>query len=241
MNVFIPTIGSELILAKACPVTIHSEYRNSSFLSAMGVAMDQKYINKTYGDLSVENKTLVAKYKVKVSLKEVSITIPAGTALKVTRIYIRQGAEDFDSMTFQCAGNKDFPKGRFWLKLTDVNRFNVEDPTPVADIQAERKASYEENQKKKNIALYNKVQRFVVKTEKAGNTLDGLVSDLIKRVINKCQMNGNMNVEFYSEMYANRYDNFKERLQFLEKGEGDSLDRKAVSNFLYTLEHPDTM
>lgn len=239
MKVFVPTIGSEMVLSKACPVTIHSEHRNSKFLSSLGIGMDQKYINKTYGNLFVENQSLVDRYKAKVSLKEVSITIPAGTVLKVNRIYIRQGAEDFDSMTFQCDGNKDFPKGRFWLKLTDVNNFNIQDPTPVADIQAERKISFEENQKKMNIALYKRFQRFSDKLQKKGQTIDALVRDKIKNLLERSVKNG-INVGFHAEIYANRHESFVERLKILKEGKGNSLDRKSVTVFLSGLENPDT-
>lgn len=238
MKLFIPTIGSEMVLSKACPVTIHSEHRNSKFLSSLGIGMDQKYINKTYGNLFVENQSLVDRYKAKVSLKEVSITIPAGTVLKVNRIYIRQVAEDFDSMTFQCDGNKDFPKGRFWLKLTDVNTFNIQDPKPIADIQRERKISFEENQKKMNIALYNRFQRFSDKIQEKGQTIDALVRDKVKNLLDRSVKSG-INVGFHAEMYANNYEDFLERLKILKEGKGDSMDRKSVSDFLYKLEHPD--
>lgn len=239
MKVFVPTIGSDLILTKSCTVTIHSERRNWTFLKSIGMTVNQIYADKNYGNLSVENQSLADKYKVNVSLRDVSLKIPAGTVLSVNRIYIRQGAEDFDSMTFFCKGNKDFPKGRFWLKLTDVNNFEIKIPTPVDQIQTERKTTSEENQKKKNIALYNKVQRYVEKIEKQGKTLDGLVSELIRSIIDE---NDNpYHKRFYSESFSNSYDNFKKILKILGRGEGDSIDRSKVSDFLYKLEHSDSM
>lgn len=238
MKVFVPTIGSELVLSKACPVTIYSEQRNSAFLKAMGIKMDNSHISTRHENLTVENQSLVDKYHANISLKAVSITIPAGTILKVNRIYVRQGAEDFDSMTFFCVGGMNFPKGRFWLKLSDVNNFNIEEPKPIAAIQAERKVTCEENQKKKNMAVYNKVQRFLDKLEKNDKTIDELIAERVKILIDKnsdpCYK------RFYSDRFLSCYKCFIQILHTLKVGEGDSSDRKVVTDFLYKLEHLDT-
>jgi hypothetical protein len=47
-----------------------------------------------------------------------SITFPVGTQFAVDRIYIRQGASDYDSVTFRTVTE---PKGRFWVKLAKAN------------------------------------------------------------------------------------------------------------------------
>lgn len=52
----------------------------------------------------------------------ISHTFPKDTILKVDRIYIRKGAEDFSSLTFYVTINKK--AYRFWAKLEDVN--NIE-------------------------------------------------------------------------------------------------------------------
>lgn len=69
------------------------------------------------------------------------VTIPAGTELTVSRIYIRQGGKEFDSVTFNLikwGGPEDFKKGgpsrwggtrkgtRFWAKLEYVNRIEFD-------------------------------------------------------------------------------------------------------------------
>jgi hypothetical protein len=69
-----------------------------------------------------------------------SVTIPAGTTLKVDRIYIRKGASDYSSITFFAEGlgevevtqgwsNKKKVKKkalRFWAKLSDCNEIEIE-------------------------------------------------------------------------------------------------------------------
>ena len=66
------------------------------------------------------------------------VTMPAGTVLKVDRIYIRQGAPEFDSITFRVMQSPDKrllskSKGgtavdsvRFFVKLDDANNIEAE-------------------------------------------------------------------------------------------------------------------
>ena len=46
------------------------------------------------------------------------IVFPVGTRFAVDRIYIRQNAREFDSVTFRIVTE---PKGRFWVKLAKAN------------------------------------------------------------------------------------------------------------------------
>lgn len=63
-----------------------------------------------------------------------TVEIPAGSVLKFDRYYIRQGANDFDSVTFRLEkpegrrkkGDPEPVSGRFWAKLRDVNRIEGE-------------------------------------------------------------------------------------------------------------------
>lgn len=53
------------------------------------------------------------------------VTLPVGTQLTVKRIYIRTGQKGFDSITF-IAKNDEGIKGRFWVKLEDANKIEME-------------------------------------------------------------------------------------------------------------------
>lgn len=64
----------------------------------------------------------------------IKVTFPKGSILKVSRIYIRNGQKNFDSMTFFVKFPKDFiPKKlsgrkRFWAKLENCNNIEFEKP-----------------------------------------------------------------------------------------------------------------
>lgn len=55
------------------------------------------------------------------------IVLPAGTRLVISRIYIRRGKKDFDSITFRIIGhtNKKLIKKSFWAKLCDVRKMKA--------------------------------------------------------------------------------------------------------------------
>lgn len=76
----------------------------------------------------------------KISAPTINITIPAGTIIKVDRIYIRKGSSDYSSITFYAVGLGEVitssrwsvskPKKqkslRFWCKLADCNNIVFE-------------------------------------------------------------------------------------------------------------------
>jgi len=101
----IPTIGTELILLAPWTFTLHAEHRNH----ALWKLYDPE-LKDYHGD-----STMVIRF-------------PAGTHMKVARIYIRNGQKDYDSVTFsviKCPAKTPEGKkikGRFWAKLHDVNR-----------------------------------------------------------------------------------------------------------------------
>ena len=111
MKVNVPTLGTELALSEDWTFTLHAEYRNYDFWAAVS---DRDY---PYGNAD----------------GSISVTLPAGSKLKVDRIFIRRGAGDYDSMTFwlvDCPNKEWAPKKvggtatnrlRFWVKLDDAN------------------------------------------------------------------------------------------------------------------------
>lgn len=69
--------------------------------------------------------------KVDVDINYQTCTLPKGTQLKIDRIYIRKGNEDYSSITFyieDCPDKTFRPKKkiRFWSKLDDVNNIIFE-------------------------------------------------------------------------------------------------------------------
>jgi hypothetical protein len=109
--IYIPELGETLLLNKDWNFDLFFESRNKTFMSALGMTF--KWGN--------EKKSLIT-------------TLPAGSELKVDRIYIRKGQEDFSSITLVLTKTTDpkFTKSksvsfgtralaRFWVKLKDFN------------------------------------------------------------------------------------------------------------------------
>ena len=105
-RITIPTVGTVLTLTEAWAFSLFHETRNSRFLEKLGIERS----GREYG----------------ANLNHNDVVLPRGTKLVVDRVYVRQGAEAFDSITFRLRkGEHGVDKkifGRFWAKLGDVNR-----------------------------------------------------------------------------------------------------------------------
>lgn len=119
MQLFIPPLGTRLRLLETWQFPLHAEYRNSDVWDVLA-GVERKYV---YGE-----PPPVAQCE-----------LPATTVLVVDRIYIRKGQTGFDSLTFRvdyCPNKAILPKSkggtlqyrqaRFWVKLEDANKLNVE-------------------------------------------------------------------------------------------------------------------
>jgi hypothetical protein len=109
-QLFIPPLGTELELGEDWSFPLFHEYRNRDFFTYQKL--------KYFPTLQTRETD-----------SEPSI-LPAGTRLKVYRIYIRRGQTNFDSVTFimtQDASGKKVTRQRFWVKLADANRMIIKD------------------------------------------------------------------------------------------------------------------
>jgi hypothetical protein len=109
MNIFIPTIGTRLILNEPWTFTLHDEYRNWDFWT--------KYVGEVVNKQTERWMSWSSRGN-----KPVPVTLPTGTVLSVDRIYIRKGSKDFDSVTFRIIKSPTQKPARFWVKLADVNK-----------------------------------------------------------------------------------------------------------------------
>lgn len=116
-KLFIPPLGTKIKLTKDWYFNLHiCEHRNT----------------KLAKDLNLKPKNLVDWREYMNQAK--GIIMPAGTVLSVDRIYIKQGQESFDSVSFKILESphpllksvKGKNKGRFWAKLSDVNEIECE-------------------------------------------------------------------------------------------------------------------
>lgn len=133
MRFYVPEIGDQLRLTADWTFGLYNEDRNSSLMEFIGDTRSMFYTwnNQDY--------------------KPIPCTIPAGSILKVDRIYIRKGKGDYSSLTFLWKDMRVKPKivdrkvtnwlgagqpgkttiiqdkiparpVRFWAKLEDVNK-----------------------------------------------------------------------------------------------------------------------
>jgi hypothetical protein len=110
MQVFIPALGTKLLLTKSWTFDLHDESRNYEFW----IAFHGQPPTRPAGQ---QHKYIYGGYAAAPS----KVTIKAGTTLSVDRIYIRKGASSFDSVSFRVLKGGPTPPGRFWVKLCDVN------------------------------------------------------------------------------------------------------------------------
>lgn len=93
MKLYIPGLGDEIQLIADWTFDLHDEGRNESLM----VYMKDYRLELAYGD---RNRTI----------PPVPTTIPAGTVLKIDRIYIRKGSEEFNSVSFFWKGAANLAK-----------------------------------------------------------------------------------------------------------------------------------
>ncbi len=150
MQFYIPSIGDQIRLLEGWRFRLFAEYRNSAFAAAIfgygvdGVAQNEKK-RDFLTDLQsaqfkldkLKSKSLVPTAQGSPQFRDIwgangdflIVTLPKGLILTVDRIYIRKGKEDFDSITFNVpkkTSNVEGLNGRFWAKLSDVNRLQFE-------------------------------------------------------------------------------------------------------------------
>jgi len=123
-KLYIPPLGDEITLAEDWTFNLYNEHRNSTLVDVMNVTFPE-----------------VDYYKRQHQYKPV--TLPAGSVLKVDRIYIKKGQDAFNSVTFYLKGHSrpgyvwtghagrtyKMPKRsvRFWAKLADANKIVMEE------------------------------------------------------------------------------------------------------------------
>lgn len=107
----VPALGSEILVHRDWTFDLHFEERNITLMDHFGIPWPSTG--------SGYNQWCWFKQ----GHPPHKVTLPAGTRMRVERIYIRKGGRDFDSLTFAVTEiNGSKPKRlRFWTKLDDVN------------------------------------------------------------------------------------------------------------------------
>jgi hypothetical protein len=112
MMMFIPEIGDEITLKADWTFDLHWESRNEDIIRWAGILKDTEAFSWSYSE---------DRYKY--GQKCGTATLPAGTVLKVDRIYIRKGGPDFSSLTFfvKSLPNAEVSTTRLAHKIVDTD------------------------------------------------------------------------------------------------------------------------
>jgi hypothetical protein len=138
MKMFIPEIGTTIKLTEDWKFSLAFECRNKTVFSKLGVleqnhsfGLDQeacKKIGLVERNFPGQKKSAGGWWADHAEQKAYAMTLKKDTVLKIERLYIRNGADDFSSVTFKiidCPSTPKLAKGRFWAKLYDVNQLEV--------------------------------------------------------------------------------------------------------------------
>jgi len=142
MKLFIPELGTTFKLEKDWEFTLFTEDRNEALYLAAGFKEDTKrsYLYSKKERVDRTNGCLEAGWKMDGSwIFKRNVTLPVGSIITIDRIYIRKGAADFSSISFNLlrrsvnpdyssfAKNINSGRGRcrFWVKLKDANQMDV--------------------------------------------------------------------------------------------------------------------
>lgn len=138
-RLFVPALGSMLILSEDWTFKLFFESRNSGLIKELYEgdnkknyywaddfkddprfrimkAIDEEQLENTYSSFRATNSC---------DQPYLEVTFPKNVTLIVDRIYIKRGGEAFNSITFRTGkfkDNKKISKKRFWAKLQDVNK-----------------------------------------------------------------------------------------------------------------------
>jgi len=133
VKLFIPDVGEELKLVDDWRFTTICEYRNESLFDAFDVPTEERY--SRFGDDDHWKRAGFDRY----NPRPASFVLPAGTILKVDRVYIRKGISDYSSLTFLVSQSPEkrvltkkhggsAPKAvRFWVKLAETRNIEIEE------------------------------------------------------------------------------------------------------------------
>jgi hypothetical protein len=154
-NLYIPELGDHIQLAEDWTFELHREHRNTSLWDVLEVVTTDHYrwafdseetMNADAGyqacvahpdtNVTVEETNYYHGQRLTVSAT-LNVTFPAGTILRMERIYIRKGSKEYDSVTFVVESTSLYDstkRPRFWAKLADANRIVMEDEIPEVEV-----------------------------------------------------------------------------------------------------------
>ena len=135
MRLFVPEIGTQFVLTERWNFQLYNEDRNRSLVEAWDLFTDPGYINAREAYRNNPRNRWSARYTDGMLMHMIDyswpVSLDVGTILKVDRIFIRKGMNDYSSLTFYVSHTTDpalskVKKRRFWAKLSDCNQIECE-------------------------------------------------------------------------------------------------------------------
>lgn len=131
MKMFIPPLGTELVITETWSPTIEHERRNMGLIQAVAL---NKTVDPCSGEYLCDTCNVYGswrcpqcKHYVGTNVAKSVVPFLSGIILIPDRYYIRKNCKEFDSVTFRIkSSNKTIDKKRFWVKLSDLDSLNVE-------------------------------------------------------------------------------------------------------------------
>jgi hypothetical protein len=109
MKLFIPEIGTNLTLQSDWVFTLYKEQRNLTLFKKLNYEVQDRWNLRHLPEMC-------------------KVTIPKGTVLTISRVYIRNGNDGYSSVTFTISKTENkkhqLSGSRFWAKLIDVNEID---------------------------------------------------------------------------------------------------------------------
>ena len=126
MKLFLPTLGTRLVLTKPSSFLLHDERANYKFWKTLfGEPDREEYYYGWVGNHYEKQKTKDAVHPSlgHYAAKPILTRLPSGTILVLEKIYIRKGLGKYDSLTFRIPkeNTTEAPRGKFSVTLKDIN------------------------------------------------------------------------------------------------------------------------
>lgn len=144
MRLWIPPLDTMLSLDEDWTFTLHAEERNKGLMEVVEGKKIRSWVHDGEPGLYYQRMGYI---DYDWTLYPLTFTVPAGTVLRLERIYVRRGAEmeRFDSLTFRVmsspderlqAAGRQFGKGgkRFWARLDECNGMAVTQASAPAGV-----------------------------------------------------------------------------------------------------------
>ena len=127
MKLFIPTVGTKVILSEPFTFILRDDRKNETFWTALhGKPVRQEYFygyDPSSKKITSPVKTTDCPYRAEYPAKSIATILPKDTTLIIEKISIRKGFRGDDHLVFRIPAKRtsSVPMGKFWVSLNEIN------------------------------------------------------------------------------------------------------------------------